>query len=125
MEIVDVYVNRRAIARALMHDDGLEPTLTLRRSRPPHPSVRLGCGHVRIARAFAYRRLRDEHWPVAYCVDCLTILAGRDPLARSKRPRWKLDERNVAIARWSREWPKRGRPRAERPPASTSWPEAA
>jgi hypothetical protein len=125
MEIVEVYVNRRAIARVLMHDDRLEPSLTPRRIRPPHPSVRQTCAHARRARAFAYRRSRDEHWPVAYCEDCLAILAGRDPLARSKRPRWRLDERNVAAARWSRDWPKRGLPRAERPPASIAWPEAA
>ena len=125
MEIAQVYVNRRAIARALMHDDRLESVLTLRRSRPPHPSKRRACRHTRWALAFAYRRSRDEHWPIAYCEDCLTILAGRDPLARSKRPRWRRDARNVAAARWSREWPKPGRPRGERPPASTAWPEAA
>jgi hypothetical protein len=125
MEIVELYVNRRAIARALMHDDRLESALTLRRTRPPHPRVRRACRHARRAVAFAYRRSRDEHWPVAYCEDCLTILAGRDPLARAKRPRWRRDARNVAVARWTRAWPKPGRPRAERPPPFVSWPEAA
>lgn len=120
-----MYVGRRAIARALMNDDRLEPSLIPRRSRPPHPSVRSTCPHTRRALAFAYRRSRDEHWPIAYCEDCLAILAGCDPLARSKRPRWKPDRRNVAAARWSREWPKRGLPRAEKPPASIAWPEAA
>ena len=105
MEIVELYVKRRAIARALMHDDRLESTLTLRRKRPPHPRIRRACGHPRRALAFAYRRSRDEHWPIAYCEDCLTILAGRDPLARAKRRRWRRDARNAAVARWSRDWP--------------------
>lgn len=125
MEILQVYVRRRAIARVLMHDDRLESVLTLRRARPPHPRVRHTCVHARRAVAFAYRRSRDEHWPIAYCEDCLTILAGRDPLARAKRPRWKRDARNVAIARWERAWPKPGRPRADRPPPFVAWPEAA
>ena len=120
-----MYVNRRAIARVLMHDDRLESALTLRRTRPPHPRVRRTCRHATHAVAFAYRRSRDEHWPVAYCEDCLTILAGRDPLARAKRPRWRRDARNTAVARWTRAWPKPGRPRAERPPPFVSWPEAA
>lgn len=120
-----MYTGRRAVGRVLMHDDRLESSLTLRRSRPPHPRVRRACGHMRRALAFAYRRSRDEHWPVAYCQDCLTVLAGRDPLARAKRPRWRRDERSVAAARWSREWPKPGRPRGQTPPASTAWPEAA
>ena len=125
MEILQVYVRRRAIARVLMHDDRLESALTLRRARPPHPRVRYACVHARRAVAFAYRRSRDEHWPIAYCEDCLTILAGRDPLARAKRPRWKRDARNVAVARWERAWPKPGRPRADRPPPFVAWPEAA
>jgi hypothetical protein len=125
MEIVQLYVNRRAIGRVLMHDDRLESALTLRRVRPPHPRVRRTCAHARRAVVFAYRRSRDEHWPVAYCEDCLTILAGRDPLARAKRPRWRRDARHVAITRWTRAWPKPGRPRGERPPRSVAWPEAA
>ena len=125
MEIVQLYVGRKAIGRSLMHDDRLESALTLRQTRPPHPRVRRTCVHTRRAVAFAYRRSRDEHWPVAYCEDCLTILAGRDPLMRTKRPRWRRDARNVAVARWERAWPKPGRPRADRPPPLVAWPEAA
>lgn len=125
MEIVDVSVNRRSIARALLHDDRLEPALTPRGVRPPHPDVRKRCAHARRGEAFAYRRSRDEHWPISYCEDCLTVLAGQDPLGRLKRPRSKLDPRNVAAARWAREWPKRGRPPAGRPPETVAWPDAA
>ena len=125
MEILQVYVRRRAIARVLMHDDRLESALTLRRARPPHPRVRRACGHTRRAVAFAYRRSRDEHWPIAYCVDCFAIVAGLDPLVHARRPRWKHDERNAVITRWMREWPKRGRPRYDAPPPQTAWPDAA
>ena len=126
MEYVDVYVNRRPVAHALMQDDCLEPWMTPRRSRAPRARDRQRCRHVRLAGAFAHRRSRDEHWPIVYCEDCLTILAGRDPLARSLQlPRWKFDERNVIAARWAREWPKRGRPRADRPAGSVAWPDAA
>jgi len=124
MEIVQLYLRRRTIGRVLMHDDRLESALTLRRVRPPHPRVRHTCVHARRAIAFAYRRARDEHWPVAYCEDCLTILAGRDPLARDKRRRRRRDARDVAVSRWARAWPKPGRPRDE-PPPSVAWPEAA
>jgi hypothetical protein len=125
MEIVDICVNRRTIARALLHDDCLEPALTPRGTRPPHPDVRKRCGHARRSEAFAYRRSRDEHWPISYCEDCQTVLAGHDPHVRLKRARWKLDPQNAAAARWAREWPKRGRPRTGRPPESVAWPDAA
>lgn len=124
MELVQIYVNRRPIGRVLMQDDLLEPTVTLRASRPPPPSRRPACEHGRRTQAFAFRRSRDEHWPISYCEDCLTVLAGRDPLARWRRRR-KLREPDLAAAQWSRAWPKRGRPRADRPPRSVAWPEAA
>jgi len=120
MEILQVYVRRRAIARVLMHDDRLESALTLRRARPPHPRVRYACVHARRAVAFAYRRSRDEHWPIAYCEDCLTVLAGRDPLARALPP-CDRDVPGVTLPAW----PKPGRPRADRPPPFVAWPEAA
>ncbi len=119
MEVVDISVNRRSTARVLLHDDRLEPALTPRGVRPPHPDLRKRCAHARRSGAFAYRRSRDEHWPISYC-DCLTVLAGHDPLVRSGRPRWKLDPQNVAATRWAREWPKRGRPRTGRPPESVA-----
>jgi hypothetical protein len=125
MEIVGIFVNRRTIARALMQDDQLESAMSPRGVRPPHPSARAACSHVRQARAFAYRRSRDEHWPVAYCEDCLTLVAGRDPLARSSKARSRRDGGKFVNARWSHDWPKRGRPRADRPPESIDWPEAA
>ena len=53
------------------------------------------------------------------------ILTALDGLVRARRPRWKHDERNLVIGRWTREWPKRGRPRRDLPPTETVWPDAA
>jgi len=125
VEFVDVYVNRRPIGHAFMQDDRLEPVLTRRGERRARPSQCAGCAHERTVQAFAHRRSRDEHWPVAYCIDCFAIVAGLDPLVHARRPRWKHDERNEVISRWTREWPKRGRPRYDAPPAETAWPDAA
>lgn len=125
MEIIDIYVNRRPIARASMQDDQLEAALTMRGRKQTRLADCVGCPHERVVEAFAYRRSRDEHWPIAYCIDCFGIVAGLDPLARERRPRWKYDARSVSIERWTREWPKRGRPRRDAPPAETAWPDAA
>ena len=125
MEFVDVFVNRRAVGHAYMRDDQLEGVLTPRGRRRTRLTDCEGCAHERVIGAFAHRRSRDEHWPIAYCLDCYAIVAGLDPLVRSRRPRWKFDEQNLVVARWTRDWPKRGRPRADAPPASTSWPDAA
>lgn len=128
MERIDVYVNRQPFAHATMHGDQLEAPLTMRGKRKPatrRPTRDARCPHERVVEAFAYRRSRDEHWPIRYCIDCFEVVAGADPLARATRPRWKFDERNLAIARWLREWPKRGRPRLDAPPAEIAWPDAA
>jgi hypothetical protein len=125
VEHVDIYVSRRRIGVAYMQDDRLEPAVTMRGRRRTKPAECAGCPHERVVEAFAHRRSRDEHWPIAYCIDCFGIVAGLDPLVRNRRPRWKFDARNRAIDRWSREWPKRGRPRRDAPPARTAWPDAA
>jgi hypothetical protein len=125
VELVDVYVRRTPIGRAYMLDDRLEPAVTMRGRRRTRLADCAGCPHERVVQAFAHRRSRDEHWPIVYCVDCFAIVAGLDPLVRERRPRWKHDERNVSIERWTREWPKRGRPRSDAPPAEVGWPDAA
>jgi len=125
VELVDVYVNRRPIGHSYMQDDRLEAALTLRGMPRTRLAATTGCPHERVVEGFAHRRSRDEHWPIAYCLDCFAIVAGLDPLVRARRPRWKQDERNVVIGKWTREWPKRGRPRSDAPPAATAWPDAA
>lgn len=125
MELVDVYVNRRPIGHAYMKDDRLEAALTLRGRRRTRLTDCARCPHERVVRAFAHRRASDEHWPIAYCIDCFAIVAGVDPLVRKRLPRWKFDEENLVATRWAREWPKRGRPRRDEPPAETAWPDAA
>jgi hypothetical protein len=125
VEFVDIYVNRRPFGHAYMRDDRLEPALTPRGRRRTRLADCERCPHERVVQAFAHRRSRDEHWPIAYCVDCFAIVAGLDPLVRDRLPRWKFDERNQIAARWTRDWPKRGRPRQDSPPPATAWPDAA
>jgi hypothetical protein len=126
VEFIDLVKDRRQIAQALMRDDVLEPEVRLRRRRDCLTHGGSPCPHLNTVRAFAYRGSRDEHWPVSFCDDCLTILAGRDPLVRrGSRPRWKFDERNLAATRWARQWPKAGRPRTRTPPSEVAWPDAA
>ena len=90
-----MYVNKRALGHAFMQDDRLEGALTLRGRRRTRLADCQDCPHERVVQAFAHRRSRDEHWPIAYCVDCFGIVAGLDPLVRARRPRWKFDERNA------------------------------
>jgi len=108
-----------------MRDDRLEPAMTPRGKRRTRLADTQSCSHENVRQAFAHRRSRDEHWPIVYCVDCFRILAGLDPLVRAPRPRWKFDEQNLVVARWTRDWPKAGRPRSDTPPAEISWPDAA
>ena len=126
VEFVDIYVEKRPVAEAFILDDVLRPELKPRRPRGDAARAKTPCEHAHVIEAFAYRRSRDEHWPVSYCDDCLTIVEGRDPFSRlGKRPRWKYHEVNVRAARWAREWPKQGRPRRTAQPASISRPDAA
>ena len=125
MEYVDVILNRRPIGHAYMRDDRLEPALTPRGKRRTRLSDTESCSHAHVREAFAHRRSRDEHWPIVYCVECNAILAGLDPLVRRRVPRWKFDEQNQVVARWTRDWPKRGRPTRDLPPAEISWPDVA
>lgn len=128
MEFVEILRDRRAIGQAFMLDDCLHPDVRLRRRRfeARRREQRLSCPHLHVVDAFAYRRSRDEHWPVTFCDDCLQILAGRDPLLRLvKRPRWRFDEQNRIVRRWVRQWPRPGRPRRSAPPVEVAWPDAA
>jgi hypothetical protein len=125
VELVDVILNRRAIGHTYMRDDRLEPALTPRGKRRTRLSDTEKCSHESVKQAFAHRRSRDEHWPIVYCADCCAILAGLDPLVRRSLPRWKFHEQNLAVARWTRDWPKAGKPRQDAPPADVSWIDAA
>jgi hypothetical protein len=125
LEFVDVILNRRPIGHAYMRDDRLEPALTPRGKRRTRLSDTEKCPHEHVRQAFAHRRSRDEHWPIVYCTDCNAILAGLDPLVRRSVPRWKFDEQNRVVARWTRDWPKAGKPRQDAPTGEISWIDAA
>ena len=125
MEYVDVILNRRPIGHAYMRDDRLEPAMTPRGKRRTRLADTEACPHENVRQAFAHRRSRDEHWPIVYCADCYAILGGLDPLVRRQLPRWKFDEQNLVVARWTRDWPKAGRPRSAAPPDEIAWPDVA
>ncbi len=125
MEFVNVYRNKHEVARAYMHDDLLQPSVTPRGKSRRDRDASEGCIHGRVVRAFAHRQSRDEHWPIAYCEECFSVLAGRDPLLRGRRPRSKSDARHVVDSRWKKQWPKRGRPRQDSPAPTTVWPDLA
>jgi hypothetical protein len=124
VEYVDVILNRRPIGHAYMRDDRLEPAMTPRGKRRTRLADTEACQHESVRQAFAHRRSRDEHWPIVYCADCYAILGGLDPLVRRQRPRWKFDEQNLVVARWTRDWPKAGRPRSDAP-GEIAWPDVA
>jgi hypothetical protein len=125
VEYVDVILNRRPIGHAYMRDDRLEPAMTPRGKRRTRLADTEACPHENVRQAFAHRRSRDEHWPIVYCADCYAILGGLDPLVRRQLPRWKFDEQNLVVARWTRDWPKAGRPRSAAPPDEIAWPDVA
>ena len=109
-----------------MLDDCLRPEVRLRGRRRQEVDGLEPCTHPHVVGAFAYRLRRDEHWPIAYCDECLEVLTGRDPLLKlTKRPRWRDDERNRAARSWVRQWPRPGRPRRRVPPVEIAWPDAA
>jgi hypothetical protein len=89
---------------------------------------RAKCKHEHVGEGWAYMDFYDEHWPVRVCLDCRTLVGGRDPHpARQYRhlPAWELTPEVVIARRWETEWPKKGRPRAKKPPAELAWPDAA
>jgi hypothetical protein len=85
--------------------------------------VRRACLHENPADGWAYFDFYREHWPIRICMDCRTILEGRDRHPdRRVGPIWKVGPDDVIAGKWASQWPKYGRPRRKRPPASTEWP---
>ena len=44
------------------------------------------CAHASPQEVFAYARVSEVHWPIAFCNDCLAILEGREPFALRDAP---------------------------------------
>lgn len=123
---VDIFVEGKRMGGAYLTEGRLSETVgRASTSTVPVVSPR-DCEHTKVAQGFAYIDLRRIYWPVEACRDCRTILKGRSPYPEppDRRP-WEFTEEDVIASRWSRQWPKYGRPRAKRPPKGTEWPEAA
>lgn len=91
---------------------------------PPRPSRR--CAHDEdVAEGFAYCDYWREHWPIAFCRTCYSILAGRHRRAGftpSDSP-FSMTPEEVIASKWNDEWPRAGRPRRKNPPPRESWPD--
>lgn len=125
---MDILIDGRRIGCAYFgNDGGLISETVSRASTSTVPLIpRRTCDHQTVADGFAYIEWYDEHWPIRVCLGCRSIVAGRDPHP-DRRPRraWEVEPEDVIAAQWAKQWPKPGRPRRKKPPASTEWPEAA
>jgi hypothetical protein len=123
---VDILIDGRRIGCVYFAHDGLLTETVSRPSTSTAPlTPRRECKHAAIAEGFAYIEFYDEHWPIRMCRDCRSLVAGRDPHPdRPERRAW-FGPDDVIAARWAKYWPKPGRPRRKKPPASTEWPKAA
>lgn len=125
---VDILVEGRRIGCAYFGNDGglLSETVTRASTLMAPLTPRRECRHENLADGFAYIEWYDEHWPIRMCRDCRSILEGRDPHPDRRSGRaWEFDTEDVIAAQWAKQWPKPGRPRRKKPPASIEWPKAA
>jgi hypothetical protein len=121
MRKIDVYVNRRPVVQTYLEGHSLWSEVSYKAVRP-RVKHRGDCDHPEIIRAFAYDEWMNEHWPIRFCDECLRILSGREP-----RPGFDPHDpvSELIAAKWSREWPKPGKPRTFKPRADLAWPDAA
>lgn len=126
---VDIYVDKIRIGGTYLSGGQLgERVSRASTSTAPMLSPR-DCHHDAVAEGFAYVEWHDHHWPVRVCTDCRSILNGRSPyVAVSRRSLLDMATEqdllgDVIRAKWAKQWPKHGRPRAKRPP-QVEWPDA-
>ena len=125
-QYVDVYIDSRPRGYTYMRSGRLAEAIKLNRSPTdvrPHGGT---CAHASPHEVFAYARVLEVHWPIAFCNDCLAILEGRDPFgfrdALQSSGAVTLDD--VIARKWANEWPKDGKPQAKRPPVGLAWPKS-
>jgi len=120
---VDIYIDKRRMGGAYLDVGWLSETVS-RASTSSDPVVRpRDCDHAETADGWAYTEYWNEHWPIRVCRTCRAILEGRCPGPKAPdRKSWEMDTEDVILAKWSKQWPRYGRPRAKRPPASVEWP---
>jgi hypothetical protein len=80
-QYVDVYIDSRPHGYTYLRDGSLVQEIKLDRPSTgvrPHAGT---CAHTSLQEVFAYARVSDVHWPIAFCNDCLVIVEGREPVA--------------------------------------------
>lgn len=106
-QYVDVYIDSRPHGYTYLRGGSLVQEIKLNRPPTgvrPHAGT---CAHASLQEVFAYARVSEVHWPIAFCNDCLVIVEGREPFA--------LRESSGAVAledvigrKWAKEWPQEG-----------------
>jgi hypothetical protein len=124
-----IYIDHRVVATTTYDSeaDRLFSDVAYKKSRGRIRARAVDCDHTNRQRAFAYVEWFEEHWPIEFCDDCLTILQGREMNAEeSATTSWERTEedaaRDLAVRRWNSEWPRAGKPTRKRPVPSTVWP---
>ena len=126
-QYVDVYIDSRPQGYTYMRGGSLVDAIKLNRpptGARPHPGT---CAHASLQEVFAYARVSEVHWPIAFCNDCLVILEGREPFAFRDAPQsgGAVTLESVIGRKWAKEWPRDGKPQTKRPPAGIPWPKTA
>jgi hypothetical protein len=121
-----IYVDGRRIAGAEYEANRLSERVhgLSSTTREPRTTARI-CSHSDYADGYAYVPYRNMHWPIRYCRDCYTVLAGRRPRAAPSEPSLArtMTVEDVVAKKWARKWPAEGRPRRKRTPPSSEWPD--
>jgi hypothetical protein len=123
-QYVDVYIDSRPHGYTYLRDGSLVQEIKLDRPSTgvrPHAGT---CAHTSLQEVFAYARVSDVHWPIAFCNDCLVIVEGREPVAL-RESSGAVTLGDVIGRKWAKDWPQEGKPRTKRPPAGTTWPKSA
>lgn len=126
-----VYIGGRKVATTTYDsaDERLFSDVAFKKPRDKIRARPADCAHLKRQSGYVYVDYLDEHWPMEFCDDCLTILHGRSPSVpvSTSVPLWERTEvdaaRDLAARRWNAEWPRAGEPRRKRPPR-VAWPES-
>ena len=128
-QYVDVYIDSlsRPQAYTYLRGGSLVEAIKLGRGGDERRSPIGTCAHASLQEVFAYARVLDVHWPIAFCNDCLAILEGREPFALrdAHQPSGAVTLEDVIARKWAKEWPRDGKPQTKRPPPGTAWPKTA
>jgi hypothetical protein len=126
-----VYVNGVSVASTTYDhgDNRIFSDVAYKQSRGKIRARPADCTHSERIGGYVYVEWLDQHWPIEFCDECLTVLHGRERhAAETDKPLWERTEADAAhdldARQWNAEWPREGKPRRKRP-AAVAWPDAA